>query len=91
MVYRLRVYWRYWRPGIKRFNAQVRETSWGSLLESCFWLGFAAVVLLSTPVSTVNQLFERVIWPAVQHAMIGWLCLVPLALVYTGVVKHWRR
>jgi hypothetical protein len=88
MLYRARVYWRYWRRILANFNAVVREAPWSRAFEGCFTLGGVALVVLYLPFPVVQQFFERVIWVAVRHAMVVWLALIPLTLGYTWAVKY---
>jgi hypothetical protein len=89
MLYRARVYWRYWRRTLHNFNADVREAPWSRAFEGCFTLGAVALMILYIPSPIWQQLFERVILVAVRHAMVAWLALIPLTLSYTWIIKHW--
>jgi hypothetical protein len=89
MFYRVRVYARYWRQKVYNFNTDVLNTPWGGVLERCLTLGVVAWCLLAMPFHVAQRLFEHVVWVAIQYAMVGWLVLIPLALLYTAVVKFW--
>jgi hypothetical protein len=88
--YRMRVYWRLYRRRFTVFNARVREKPWTPILEDHFWLAFCAVVILLLPFHTAEEMFAKVIFPATRLAMMGWLVVVPVSLLYAWIVK-WRR